>query len=423
MFEKLEKSESRLKSEVRTLKTARAKEALCRHIDAQIVNINQELSSHFEEIEAITDIVDNSDIKSDLRHYSIPDAIKMKADDLRFKRDTLQKIISAYCSDKGGYLSTIGKPNEAFDEWEKILKNDPANPFVDFQLKKMLSAKDNGYKIDHREYKTRYLFDYIGSFAAAQVDEPVYMCASEPQQLLFVSDYGGNKIHKYTVAGRYHGEIPVQVKHPIGIFLERENKLWICDFGNRRILCTDFNGNVIEEIKADQIGNRGVDSLSPAFGCIEGTHIYLTLLNKTQKSRMVISFDKKKPISSFEKYACNFSSVLEVQSYKNQLILANRFPARLLALNQIKKKLVQFTDLQLSWDIKRFCTIDNDFFYITNTQIIKLNATGELIFCTDIDKTIQGPSLLTSITGVKNKKQRTLFITDYKQRSIHMFSV
>lgn len=422
MFEDITKKESNLRLKILSLEKNADKEKLFNEIDDEILKIKQDINCCYDNMGITLDIINNADFINNSYNDSILGILGIKQNDLRDKSSKLKTTLSTYYTDKGNYFQKDEKCNEALDAWEEVLKTEPGNDYIHSKLIKIIIDQNNDIKNRAEYLKDRYRFKYIGSFGNDKITKPVYMCASETKKIMFVSDYESHKIHKFTFDGEYIGRVPVEIETPIGLFLEGENKLWICDFGNSRILCTDFNGKVLEKININQILNKSNESMNPAFGCVKGDRIYLTLLNNSRESRMVISFNKNSPFTFLEKLSIeNLPSILEINFINNALFAANYEPGMLFTFNPTQKQFVQFADIQLLGNVKRFIKTDDGLFVICDKQLLKIDSKGKLIYSADLEKILKDSSQPTCMAILKRKKK--LFIADYFQNSIHMFSI
>lgn len=424
MFEDITKNKSYLHSKILSLKNTADKEKLFYEIDNEIVKIKQEINCCYDNMGIISDVINSAELINHAGGNLISGNVNIKKNNLRNKSKKLQKIFSLYYLDKGNYFQKHGRFNLALDAWEEILKIDPDNEFIHLKLQKPTIGQNNDLKNRSKYLTNRYRFKYIRSFGKDIIKKPVYMCASETKNTMFVSDYERHKIHKFTTDGEYLGAIPVNIKKPIGLFLEEENTLWVCDFGNGRLLSTDFNGKVLEEININKLLNETNESMKPSVGCINGDQIYLSLTNEKFKISKVISFNKNSPITSVENISSdNFQLITEMKIINNVLYAANLEPGRLFEFNATQRKFVQLANMRSIGKVFRFTEVNDVLFVSTGKYISKMNSNGELIFSADLEGIVNGSSQLTGLIVIENKKKKTLFVADNIQNSIHMFSI
>lgn len=426
MFEDIIKKKSLLYSKIRSVENTPDKEKLFDEIDDEAAKIKQDINYHYDNMANSLSIFNNMNLINNSNDYCISDAMNIKGNDLREKTEKLQEMLSLYYMDKGDYFQKQGKFNEALDSWEKILKTDPANDHICLELKRMTTVRHNDIKRKLKNLENKYKFKYIGNFGSNKMKKPMYMCVSETAKKIFISDYTGHKIHRFTVDGESDGTIPVEVKNPLGLFIEEENKLWVCDSGNGKLLCVDFKGKVSEEIDINKILNNNSRSLIPFVGCIKNEQIYLSIMaDLAWKNSILISFNKKDPTTSLKIIPTdNLQLIVDMQFINDDLFVANHSPGQLFVFNQDFTKNVPFADSnQISGMQQRFLEIDNALFVTADRHVLKLNSNGSLVFAANLKATLKNPQILTNLAVLNKGDKKILLVGDSENGLIHMFSI
>jgi len=275
------------------------------------------------------------------------------------------------------------------------------------------------------ELHEKYQFKYIGSFGHDIMKRPIAIVAADHKDTLFVSDYDGNKIHKFNVQGKYLGPLSVEVKNPVGLFKDAENNLWICDFGNSRLLAVDSTDSVVDEIRLGEVLGDKFDSIHPVFGCLKGDRFYLLLVNVSYQQRRLVSFNRYNLHDSLDVLPTDVFDVLNVFEFlDNQLYVCDHAQCDLFVYNTGQRFFKRIGYQGIPYPFRRFVRSSDALFLSASKHILKVSLNGERFITANLSKILNmGQATPLGLAVLKQKDSRVLFVTDATLTCIHKFAV
>jgi len=398
--------------------------SLFRRIEDDYRQIQGGLAAKLEDLKIISNILDHSCSSTDsiVQLKPATDKAQHKLNNYAFFE--MKERLIPFNLKKGDWLFKEGRIEEALNAWEEVLKVNPDNEYVHSRLLEIMDTTQ-GPKVRAEELHSKYRFKYIGSFGQNILARPFAIVAGDHDDTLFVSDNVGNKIHKFNVHGKYLGPLPVEVKKPLGLFKDGENNIWICDFGNSRLLAVDSNGNMTDEISLKEILGDSFGSTHPVFGYLSDKRLYLLLLNKSYQQRMLVSFDRYNPYNSLDILPTN---VLQTPNFfgflDNQLYLCDYAQCHLFVYDVGQRFFKRIGYLGIPYPLRRFVGSCDGIFLSAGKHILKVSLNGERFFSANLSEILNTDQATPlGLAFLKHKNSRVLFVTDASLTRIHKFAI
>ncbi len=347
----------------------------------------------------------------------------------------LQQGLVPHHINHGKWLFENGKIQEAFIPWETVLKLNPYNDNIHSKLIDIIDVNSRSTK-KAEDLNKKYHFKYIGSFGNTILKSPCSILTPKSDKHLFVSDYDTNHIHKFTYDGNYLGVLPIELKYPMGLFQDDSNSLWICDFGNSRLLGVDFDGCVIDEINLKNILNCNDRAYHPTFGCVMHDQFYLTLRNADHEKRHLVTFNKNNPDDSLKILTDSTPNLLgSINIIQNKLYTVMINPACLheYTLGNKKNGLYEYDFEKNQFKLLRgnyyshlmrqFVQWNSNLFMTCGESLVKLSIDGTQHFSVNLSLFFGFASMPTGLAVIEQNNGSVLSITDTINNSIHQFLI
>ncbi|MBW2304806.1 MAG: hypothetical protein JRF57_13975 [Deltaproteobacteria bacterium] len=400
--------------------------SLFRVIEDDYRKIQRSLAAKREDLKIISDILGHSYSSNDTATYnqlkSATDKVIRNLNNYAFFG--MKERLIPFNFEKGNWLFSRGRIKEALDSWEEVLRVNPDNEYVHSMLLETINIP-HATKSRAVDLNNKYRFKYMGSFGQDVLKGPIAIVADDYDDTLFVSDNMENKIHKFNVQGEYLGPLLVEVKNSRGLFKDTEGNLWICDFGNSRLLAVDSTDSVVGEIRLQEILGDKFVSIYPVFGYLNGDRFYLLLVNASFRQRMLVSFNRYNPHDSLDILPIgvlqtpNFFGFLDNQLYVCDLTQCDLF---IFDASQRLFRPIGFSGIP--YPLRWLVDFHDGFFLSAGMHILKVSSNGQIIFSANISS-IFGihKTLPFDLAIFREQNTQILFVTDYSLACIHMFAI
>ncbi|MHA1146359.1 MAG: hypothetical protein ACTSRW_16605 [Candidatus Helarchaeota archaeon] len=388
--------------------------------------IQRSLSAKREDLKIISDILGHSYGSNDTAIYN---QLKPEIDQLirslnNYAFFEMKEGLIPFNFEKGNWLFSRGRIDEALDSWEEVLRVNPDNEYIHSIL---LETKNIHHATKSRaeDLNNKYRFKYMGSFGQDVLKGPFAIVVDNCDGTLFVSDKIKNKIHKFNVQGEHLGHLALEVKNPCGLFKDTESNLWICDFGNSRILAIDSTESAVNELKLQEIlGDKAV-SICPVFGRSNGDRFYLLLANASFQQKKLVSFNRYNPRDSLDilptdaLQSPNFFGFLD-----NHLYVSDPAQCDLFTFDAEQGLFTPIGFKGIPYPLRWLADFHDGFFLSAGMHILKVSSNGQIIFSANISSILGMHKTLPSALAIfKEKNTQILFVADYSLACIHMFSI
>lgn len=227
---------------------------------------------------------------------------------------------------QGERLVWSGKPKDGLDAWSRALRVSPGNENV-FSLVKEASELGLIEASEGERLVSRYRFEYLGSFGEGIVG-PSFSMKPFMGNLL-VSDYYKHLLHLFTSEGRHVDSLDLGIENPLTLFDGEDGSVWVCDFGNRRLVRVGREGVVVEAVELASLPGVDKDGGHPLGACLTDDGFYvLTSDRKTQRRRMH-RFASPDMVGSAEDISSREFTPLGLFNIDGQAYSSQQLPARL----------------------------------------------------------------------------------------------
>ncbi|MBN1843443.1 MAG: hypothetical protein JW883_14320 [Deltaproteobacteria bacterium] len=336
----------------------------------------------------------------------------------------MQEKLIPFDLEKGKCLFRQGRVEEALDTWEEVLKVNPDNEYIHSKLLKTM----NGHHATEKraeELHSKYQFKYIGSFGHNIARLPFAIIATGHEDILFVSDYFGDKICKFNTKGKYLGAFSLGLKTPMELFKDTEGNIWICDFGNSRLLAVDSNGNVIDKISLKDVLGETYGLIHPGFGCLKKDRFYLISMDSTRQQRRLLSFNRYNPHGSLDILPTDVFQVLSVFEFlDNQLYVCDLAQRDLFVYNAGQRSFNPIGCQGIPYPLRWFMGSSDGLFLSAGKHLLKVSLNGQKLFTANLTNIFgMHETIPLGLTVLREKRGQVLFVTDYSLACIHKFVI
>lgn len=398
--------------------------SLFRRIEDDYRQIQGGLAAKLEDLKIISNILDHSCSSTDsiVQLKPATDKAQHKLNNYAFFE--MKERLIPFNLKKGDWLFKEGRIEEALNAWEEVLKVNPDNEYVHSRLLEIMDTTQ-GPKVRAEELHSKYRFKYIGSFGQNILARPFAIVAGDHDDTLFVSDNVGNKIHKFNVHGKYLGPLPVEVNNPRGLFKDTQGYVWICDFGNSRLLAADLSGNVVAEIRMQELLGAKFGSIYPFFGCLEGNQFYLLLVNASLEQRVIASFNRYDLYGSLDILPTNaLQRPNFLGFFADRLCVCDCAQCDLFLYDASQRRFKLIGCSGIPYPLRWFVVFTDGFFLSAGRYILKVVSNGQRVFALNLSKLFGiHETLPFDLEIVRDKKTEALFVTDYSLACIHKFAI
>jgi len=233
------------------------------------------------------------------------------------------------------------------------------------------------------------------------------------------------QVYKFNTHGDYLGPLSVKVKGPREFFKDDDNNIWVCDFGNSRLLAVDLNGNVIDAISLKGIWEDTCELVHPGCGCLNGDRFYLILWDDAGRKQRVVSIDRSSPHNSLEILPSDMlQSPVSIQSFEQDLYVGDSKQGIVFTYDFDHKKYIRFSKCKMPNFLRRFVKCHDGVLISSENSILKISPNGREIFIANLERIIPGGLVrLLGISVSEKRDMRILFVIDKFQACIHKFEI
>lgn len=399
----------------------------CQNVENDYLKIQSDLSIQLDDLKLISAILSlnsreaNNGCSNDSLTLATNKAIH-KIRDFAFLE--LRESLVHFYLKNADWLLGQGRLEEAFHCWEQVLSVNPDNQYIHMKLLDQANAPESIKERAERLHAT-YRFKYLGSFGQAVLRGPIAIIAADHRNAIYVSDNVGNRIHKFNTGGEYLGTLPEEIENSRGLFKDSEGNVWICDFGNSRLLTVDSNDNIVNEISLHQILKGNFSTTLPVFGCLEGDRLYLLLVDGSYQQRALISFDRHDPYNSLDILPTHGIQTPNFFGfYDHELYLCDWEQCDLFMFDRAQRCFKPMGWNGIPHPLRWFVNFDGSLFLTAGTYILKILSNGQTVFRANLSN-IFGlqRTLPLDLAILRNKTTHQLFVTDYSLACIHRFAI
>jgi len=213
------------------------------------------------------------------------------------------------------------------------------------------------------------------------------------------------------------------VKKPLGLFKDGENNIWICDFGNSRLLAVDSSSYAAEEIRLKEILDEAFESIHPAFGCFRNNQFYLLLLNDLGQQRRLVFFDRYNIRNSLNFLPTDPFEVLNVFEFlNNKLYACDYAQCDLFIYDEAKRNFNKIGCHRIPYPFRCFTPLPDGLFLSAGKYILKMRSDKEIVFTANLTKVLGTDRVRPfGLTFFNKGDTSILFISDDSLGCIHRF--
>lgn len=324
---------------------------------------------------------------------------------------------------KGKLLFAQKRYQEALDVLEDVLQIEPDNKEVHSILTELHLHPEVGTKAS--AMASVYRFHYQGSFGHKIIGLPVAIEPAPDGSRLYVSDHTRNMIHQFSLNGDHLGPIPIDVQNPMGIFVDGRERLWVCDFGNSRLLSLDGQCQIESAYDLKQPLASLSHATHPMYGCWAGDCLYLIVGNVTKDKLHIVQFA---PGNLMEIAAILPNAPLawpcDIRFLQGRLFTASYSPPIIAFYDPGQQQFRQFNHAPLPDKPRRYILVDDNLLVAAGQFIVKVSMRGEAVFTADPAHCAN--LLAVSAVGVAampGKRGKVLFVSDNLHKCIHSFAI
>lgn len=396
-----------------------------RNLEDQYRRIQRATLPKLEDLKIVSDIIDQYHTCNKNEKYSYaslkPTINKSIGKISNYAFFEMQEKLIPFYLKKAEWLWGEGRITEALDAWEEVLKVNPDNEYIHSKLSGIMNVPQ---PVKNRavELHGKYQFKYLGSFGYNIAKYPICIVVSDYDNTLFVSDYVGDEIHRFNPRGEYLGPLSVEVKTPMGLFKDAKNNLWICDFGNKRLLIVDSDGIVLDEISLEEINLK---ACHPRSVCVTSREIFILVSDRIGDCREIVCLDrftggdlgKHLDVNGLEPMIC-------LKTYEDDLYIGVFAPPVICKYTSPQYHFDKCLKPNVPGSLLRFTKVEDSLMISTGRYIAKANADGQIQFSFNMAKFFGTERVMArGLEVTQEKGVRQLLVTDELQMSIHKFLI
>lgn len=379
---------------------------------------------HLDDISAILNHSQNSNCNQTQSIDFIKDSIeKAHTDITNFTSFLMPHRFAPLLLNKGKVLFSQERFNEAITCWEKVLKVEPHNQVIKTNLLNLVKKKTL-YAETVQRLLNRYRLEFIKSFGHGYTGQPFHILMLEPETILYVADHETHKVVKFNEHLQFVGEFCHDVKHPCGMFHDEHKLIWICDFGNSRLLAVNSLDQVIEQINIQDLVGKDFPATCPLDGCVQNGKFHLILRDQHNQHSHIISFDRHDRRNSLKVIFCDVEKApCNIRYFNGELFVSMANPLGIYVFDTSSNEFKPWSTSILPSPLRRFVKVGG-FFYITAGEYLFKISKNETIFSADIRHLTGLKSAIhVSLTVTHTADEQFLILSDVIQGCLHYFKI
>lgn len=329
-----------------------------------------------------------------------------------------EKLVPFHLS-KSEWCLRQGRAEDALNSLEEALEVAPDMRYHLSKVCESSSQERTGTIAD--ELRKRYRFQYEGSFGHRRIKAPFDAVATKDARRLFVTDYIANKVVVFCDE-KYAGDLVGDLKAPMGLCRDDNDSVYICDFGNKRLLIVSSAGIVLDEIGLEGINPKACHPRS--VGLTSG-EIFILMSDGEGECREIVCLDRfgagdhKKHLK-----VEGLGPMICLRIHDDDLYVGNFAPPLICKYASREGRPVKWLKPNVPGSLRRFTTLEDSLIISTGRHIAKANADGQIQFSFNMARFFGTEKVMArGLEVAEGEGDVRLLVADELQMSIHKFLI
>ncbi|MDY7000429.1 MAG: hypothetical protein SVS15_01440 [Thermodesulfobacteriota bacterium] len=340
-------------------------------------------------------------------------------------RDTCQKLMvglpqreAPLHAEKARDMFQRGCPKEALKHLKCALKILPGDESMFADL--VETAGNNGAAglIDSRKFR------YQGSFGEAFLSKPVSLLSGEGRDIL-VCEPTKDIVSVFDSDFRHKGKLPLAFKRPFGVFSGERGLVWICDYGNQRLVAVDSESRSAGEISLKDFAPKGFKHISPGCACMGNGTFYILATASDPHDVKILSFNEDDPAGTFNILnSAGLFRPFSIAWHQEKLVVGTFVPSALYVYDFENDRFENHGVPLVPGELRGLSTLGGDLWTSCTDYICKISSQGGLRFVVDVSKlTGRDGTTAWGLCALERDGETELIAADKRLGCLHRFSM
>ena len=307
--------------------------------------------------------------------------------------------------------------------WEHVLRWHPTDKDILAVLQNHHSPVE--MRLPVREIRARYRFAYQGCFGADKLRNPAYLAHNRLQGDLWVSDFSADRVHRFDLTGVYQGTVPLAVKTPMGLVTADNGNIWICDFGNGRLVATGNQAQCLGELHVQDLADLPTARIGPTLACFRDGELFIVLRERNNEFGRVIHLrEAAQPCGARPLRSPQIQMPNAIAVAGGQLYVGDHDPSLLFRYASAQNEFRPLAGLYFPPFFRNLTVTAKAMFASAGNTVMKLSHDGRLLFSANLSEVLGQPNatpagaLAVTIDGCE-----VLLVCDYRLGCIYRFLI
>ena len=336
------------------------------------------------------------------------------------EKKKLELIRVNYLMAQAGKAIKTNDIADALDSLKVVVSKFPDESEAGKLMEKIISLRPGSINTTnssfvHNAIKLRndHRFKPVNNFTHVKLKRPFSIVLQKKSSLIWVSDSIDNSLYCFSRQGHYKSKLKADFNNPCGLIKESDNRFWICDTGNRRLVeCRD--GKPGRTILLNHILGSYTCPF-PLMGKIHEDIFHLIAMNKTSQKRCLITLKKERPNVWQEIIPVQKEYRLTGIAADSDIFFSDYFSKHIFRFDNTIKKTIPFGEDWLQTRMSALATHNQQLFIAADNYLLKYTKNGTRIFeCALKQMFKEDDERIEDITiAAEEKREVQLFISAY----------
>lgn len=269
----------------------------------------------------------------------------------------------------------------------------------------------------------RYRFAPQARLDCSEGAVPMALHHRSSNNVLYVADFRNHLIRRYAENGEIMAPLALGCTLPHDLFADEQGGLWVCDFGNNRLLRLGQDDAVDRVIELNPFCTGIHQGAGVRSGCTIGSTVHLVLANEKTKARFraMLDLDEAEPQLQFVQRK---GSIQPLRLFRgdNDLFMFGWPGAEAGRIHAGRR--VPVAKGYLHPQVRGLVAVGGYRYLLAQNQVIKLDENGVQVFAYSLEKVlgISGCSALSMAAGRWGGND-ALFVSDAISGNIFVFAI
>lgn len=319
-------------------------------------------------------------------------------------------------------LAADGRMDAAADILVRVLRTRPDKDDVHDLLRSEIFA---GVKAGQRARtlsETRR-FRFRESFGSGFMTYPYGACADPGRGRLFVSDHSTGELHRFDLATKAHVSLRGDWGWLMGVCLDAEGDVWMCDIQARALVRVDQDGRVLDRIVMEELLGEEEQSAKPEFVNIQGDMVHVLTSDSKRDNVKAISFDRRSPRTTLRRHpALGLLGPAGIHACDGVVRYASVRPPCVFKVDPASEE----TSVAFSMDAVynfQLASFGSDMILTHTDGVARIDADGEMLWDVSLADVFGEPVSVQGVAAMRKPDGDMLFLVDFHGKRVLSFDV